>query len=116
MCLYKNKIDGKLYAIKEIVIQDLDPRDRKAAQNEMSFTKVLKGPTIIQFYESIYTENSIFIVMEYASKGNLDQAIMKKQLSNTKFSNQQILRILAHIVLAVMVMHKKDILHRDIKA
>ena len=47
VCLYKNKLDGKLYAIKEIVVQGLDTREKTAAQNETSFTKVLKGPTII---------------------------------------------------------------------
>ena len=53
--------------------------------------------------------------MEYASKGNLEQAISKKIMSGTKFSTKEIFRCLAHQVMAVMAMHNKNILHRDIK-
>ena len=53
--------------------------------------------------------------MEYASQGNLEQAIQKKAHSNTKFSTKYIFECLAHLVMAVMTLHNKNILHRDIK-
>ena len=53
--------------------------------------------------------------MEYCSKGNLDQLIQRRIQSGGNFSKDQILRTLAHIVMAVMAMHNKNILHRDIK-
>ena len=40
---------------------------------------MLKGPTFIKFYESFKTKNKIYIVMEYASKGNLAQTIDAKK-------------------------------------
>ena len=43
-----------------------------AEGKEVTFLKVLKGPTIIKFHENFSHKNSIFIVMEYCSKGNLD--------------------------------------------
>lgn len=70
--MYRNIVDGKEYALKEIDLYNMNPKDKKAAHGEVTFLKVLKGPTIIKFYENFSHGNSIFIVMEYCSKGNLD--------------------------------------------
>ena len=70
--LYRNKLDDKEYALKEIDIQNMNAKDKKAAHGEVTFLKVLKGPTIIQFHENFSHGNSIFIVMEFCSEGNLD--------------------------------------------
>ena len=113
--LYKNIIDGKEYALKEIDLYNMQQKDKKAAHGEVTFLKVLKGPTIIKFHENFSHGNSIFIVMEYCSKGNLDQLIQRRIQSKAKFTTDQILRTLAHIVMAVMAMHNRNILHRDIK-
>lgn len=93
----------------------MQQKDKKAAHGEVTFLKVLKGPTIIKFHENFSHGNSIFIVMEYCSKGNLDQLIQRRIQSKAKFTTDQILRTLAHIVMAVMAMHNRNILHRDIK-
>ena len=53
----------------------MSENDKTNAQKEVSFLKVLIGPTIVKFYESFTTDNKIFIVMEYATRGNLDSAI-----------------------------------------
>lgn len=73
--LYKSRIDGKEYALKEIDLSSLSTQDKKSARDEVQFLRVLRGPTIVKFYESFNHESSIFIVMEYASRGNLEQAI-----------------------------------------
>ena len=70
--LYKSLIDNRNYAIKEINLFNLDAKDRQAAFSEITFLKVLIGPTIIQFVEHFNTEESIYVVMEYAAKGSLE--------------------------------------------
>ena len=70
--LYRNVMDGKQYALKEIDLYNMNAKDKKAAHSEVTFLKVLKGPTIIKFHENFSHHNSIFIVMEYCSNGNLD--------------------------------------------
>ncbi len=54
---------------------NLNTRDKKAAHGEVTFLKVLKGPTIIKFHDNFANGNLISIVMEYCSNGNLDQLI-----------------------------------------
>ena len=73
--MYKSKVDGLLYAVKEIDMTFMSEKDKKSAQNEVQFLRVLKGPTIVTFYESFTNKKSIFIVMELAVRGNLETAI-----------------------------------------
>ena len=53
-------------------MSSLSSADKKKAQDEAQFLRVLRGPTIVKFYESFNNQSSLFIVMEYASKGNLE--------------------------------------------
>jgi len=76
---------------------------------------VLQGPTLIKFVESFIENNCIYIVMEYADGGSLDQKIRLYQNRGQKFETEEILRYMAQITLGVMAMHSKNILHRDIK-
>lgn len=69
--LVRNKQDGQQYALKTIHLQYLNEKDRKGAENEVQFLRVLQGPTLIKFYESFIENNDIYIVMEYAEGGNL---------------------------------------------
>lgn len=89
--VYRNVVDGEEYALKEIDLQYLSEKDKKSAQNEVQFLKVLKGPTIVKFHESFVNKNSIFIVMEYASGGNLAQKIQKKLVSGHRFTPTEVL-------------------------
>ena len=51
--LIRNKQDGEFYAQKTINLEFLnDEKEKKNAENEVQFLRVLKGPTLIQFIES----------------------------------------------------------------
>ena len=71
MSVYQNIIDGEEYALKEIDMRNQSKQKHHNAKNEISFLKVLKSPTIIKFVDSFEEANKIYIVMEYASNGNL---------------------------------------------
>jgi serine/threonine protein kinase len=72
--LIRSKKDGTQYALKTINLKDLQfqsEKDRKNAEMEVQFLRVLQGPTLIKFIESFVENNYIYIVMEYAEGGNL---------------------------------------------
>jgi serine/threonine protein kinase len=77
--------------------------------------KVLRGPTIVKFWESFVHSQKIYIVMEFATQGALSSQIAKKAMSGNKYVATTILEYVAQITLAIMIMHAKNILHRDIK-
>jgi len=105
----------KYYALKKISLITLGPKEMKMAENEVQLLKVLVGPTIIRYYDSFSTKESISIIMEYADGGNLSDRIKKVSDEGKSFSRDLILDWIAQITLGVMIMHIKKILHRDIK-
>ena len=54
--LIKNKTNGEKFALKTINFKDESEKDKKNAESEVEFLRVITGPTIIKFYES-YVEN-----------------------------------------------------------
>lgn len=53
--------------------------------------------------------------MEYCAGGDLGAKIKKRKLHNDYFDEAQLLRWLSEILLALKYLHKRGILHRDIK-
>ena len=114
--LIRKKADGELFALKTIPLYSLNERERKLAESEVQFLRVLVGPTMIRFFEAFIEKDYIYIVMEYAEGGNLSDRIAQQKSKGTRFTNDQILNWIAQITLGVMFMHSKNILHRDIKS
>lgn len=113
--LVKYKPTGEFRALKRISMQFLNDKERRNAENEAILMKVLVAPTIIQFYEQIVEEHYLIIAMEYAEHGALNDKLQEMRNHNQRVSNEQMLLWLAQILVALMVMHSKYILHRDLK-
>ena len=50
--LIRNKKTGEHFALKTMYLQYLSEKERKSAECEVEFLRVITGPTIIKFYES----------------------------------------------------------------
>lgn len=94
----------------------MSPHERKLAENEVTLLKVLNGPTIIRYYESFTENETIYIVMEFAEGGSLTDRIAQHKARGEPIPNEQILDWTAQLVIGIMLMHSKNILHRDIKS
>jgi len=85
--------------------------------------KTLKHPNIIKTRDVYTTQtNQLCIVMEYASKGDLDELIEErlKKLDlwdeeQAQFSEQEIMDIFVQICMALETLHANKIIHRDLK-
>jgi serine/threonine protein kinase/AmiR/NasT family two-component response regulator len=113
--LVKKKNTGDLYAIKKIDFMFASEYERRSSENEATLLKVLVGPTIIRYFEQIPEENALNIVMEFAPLGTLNQALDRMLKSGQKVSTSQAIAWLSQIIIALMVLHSKHILHRDLK-
>uniref|UniRef100_A0A665TNJ1 non-specific serine/threonine protein kinase n=1 Tax=Echeneis naucrates TaxID=173247 RepID=A0A665TNJ1_ECHNA len=79
---------------------------------EVRIMKTLNHPNIVQLFEVIETEKTLYLIMEYASGGEVFDYLvahgrMKEKEARAKFRQ---------IVSAVHYCHQKNIVHRDLKA
>lgn len=78
---------------------------------EVRIMKMLHHPHIVKLYEVIETKHTVFLVMEYASGGELYDYLvvhgrMKEKEARIKFRQ---------ILSAVSYCHKMRVIHRDLK-
>ncbi|KAF3852634.1 hypothetical protein F7725_005989 [Dissostichus mawsoni] len=99
-------------AIKIIDKTQLNPTSLQKLFREVSVMKILNHPNIVKLFEVIETEKTLYLVMEYASGGEVFDYLvahgrMKEKEARAKFRQ---------IVSAVEYCHQKRIVHRDLKA
>ncbi|KAK5632683.1 hypothetical protein RRF57_008397 [Xylaria bambusicola] len=78
---------------------------------EVSILRGLSHPNIVRLHEMSETERHIGIVLEYASGGELFDYI----LNHRYLKDQAARRLFAQLISGVGYLHKKGIVHRDLK-
>ena len=117
--LCKKESDGSLCVIKQILIEGMDQKEKDEVLNESTILSKLDHPNIIKFYdvfESKKPKHMINIVTEYADGGDLSEKKKKKKNKNNNFTESEILDYFTQICLAIKHIHKKKIIHRDLKS
>ncbi|XP_077283680.1 serine/threonine-protein kinase MARK2-like isoform X7 [Arctopsyche grandis] len=110
--LAKHVPTGKEVAIKIIDKTQLNPGSLQKLFREVRIMKMLDHPNIVKLFQVIETERTLYLVMEYASGGEVFDYLvlhgrMKEKEARAKFRQ---------IVSAVQYCHQKLIIHRDLKA
>ncbi|XP_068729201.1 MAP/microtubule affinity-regulating kinase 3-like isoform X2 [Montipora capricornis] len=110
--LAKHVPTGKEVAIKIIDKTQLNPSSLQKLFREVRIMKFLDHPNIVKLYEVIETDKTLYLVMEYASGGEVFDYLvahgrMKEKEARSKFRQ---------IVSAVQYCHQKHVIHRDLKA
>lgn len=110
--LAKHVPTSKEVAIKIIDKTQLNASSLQKLYREVRIMKLLDHPNIVKLFQVIETEKTLYLVMEYASGGEVFDYLvlhgrMKEKEARAKFRQ---------IVSAVQYCHQKRIIHRDLKA
>ena len=106
------KLTNRLVAIKSIKKSAFKDEKKKKILSEMKILKnVLGHPNIIKLLEVFENEKYVFFVMEYASNGDLLDYLKKKIILSENDSKYLFFQICS----GLKFIHKKHIIHRDIK-
>ncbi|XP_072172829.1 serine/threonine-protein kinase NIM1-like [Diadema setosum] len=99
-------------AIKILDKTKLDQKTQRLLSREISCMERLHHPNIIRLYEVVETLAKLHLVMEYAPGGEL----FTKISNEGKIAEAECKPIYAQVLAAVVHMHSKNIIHRDLKA
>jgi len=107
--------DGFEYAIKKVNVKDFSMRERQEAVNEIRLLASLFHPNIIRYCEAFTEKQNIYIVTEYAKRGDLDRCIRRRKDKRQVFKESKVWCYFLQILDGLRYLHKQDILHRDLK-
>lgn len=96
-----------LYALKTIMLSQLNEASLRELHNEVSILKQLDHPNIVRAVETYRCRERMYIVMDLCTGGDLYRRL--------PYSPQQAVKIVDKICSAVAYMHQKKIIHRDLK-
>ncbi|XP_067133152.1 testis-specific serine/threonine-protein kinase 3-like [Centruroides vittatus] len=104
--------NGNPIAIKIISIKDISKRCRDYfLPREIEVLSQLIHPNIIAIHRIMFAKNHIYIFMEFAEKGDLQDYIQRKQFLPDKKAK----KYFRFLVKAMDYLHSQNISHRDLK-
>ena len=96
------------YACKTINTPWMKQQDIMEYLNEIDILRDLDHPNIIQLYEVFTQKRKIWLVMELCSGGDLTARA-------ETMNEADVVIVLEQILMAIKYMHKRNVMHRDLK-
>jgi len=114
----KRKKDGLIYILKTVRSQSLDKSEKQNVINEIKTVSSLSHANIIEFKEAFFDKfsKSLNIIFEFPHNGNLSNKI-NYAIKNKMYMEESIIwDVLVQILNGVNYLHKKGIVHRNLKS
>eukprot|EP01016_Furgasonia_blochmanni_P034583 TRINITY_DN3755_c0_g1_i11.p1 TRINITY_DN3755_c0_g1~~TRINITY_DN3755_c0_g1_i11.p1 ORF type:complete len:632 (+),score=113.56 TRINITY_DN3755_c0_g1_i11:321-2216(+) len=111
LCL--NQDDEKEYAVKVFNKKIISKNSNSVPSliNEIKIMRMINHENIIKLYQVYETKDSIYLVMELLTGGNLLERMDSAGLPSEK----ELLLIIYQLLKALTYLHSKGIMHRDLK-
>ena len=111
--LAENKNNHQLYAIKIINKKKFDdnPDLKLKIDREIALMKILDHPHLLNLYDVLESKRHIYIVIEYASHGELFDFLIERRSLNPNVA----MHFWRQIIYGVDFLHTHSICHRDLK-
>lgn len=114
----RSKINNKIYAMKKIDLKLLKQKSIKGyelIESETKYLEKLSHPHIVKYYKNFKVEDTLYIITDYASDGNMEEFIEAHKEMNIIIAENDIWNFLLQSMWSLFYIHSKGIIHRDIK-
>lgn len=110
--LAKEKSTGFVCALKVLHKSELQQgKVEKQTRREIEIQANLAHPNILRLYGHFHDSKRIFLILEFAGKGELYKHLRRE----TRFPEWKAAQYIAQMASALKYLHKKHVIHRDIK-
>ncbi|KAM3420064.1 Aurora kinase [Cercospora zeina] len=110
--LARERSTGFVCALKVLHKSELSAgKVEKQVRREIEIQSNLAHPNILRLYGHFHDTKRIFLILEFAGKGELYKHLRKAQ----RFPEWQAAQYIAQMASALKYLHKKHVMHRDIK-
>ncbi|KAI5465765.1 kinase-like domain-containing protein [Mariannaea sp. PMI_226] len=109
--LAKERTTGFICALKVLHKEELRLGGKKQVQREIEIQSNLRHPNVLQLYGHFHDSKRIFLILEFAGKGELYRHLRKEG----RFPEWKSAQYIAQMVSALRYLHRKHVIHRDIK-
>uniref|UniRef100_A0A6M2E762 Protein kinase domain-containing protein n=1 Tax=Populus davidiana TaxID=266767 RepID=A0A6M2E762_9ROSI len=106
-----HRFSGLQVAVKEIDKKLLSPKVSENLLKEISILSTINHPNIIRLFESIETEDKIFLVLEYCDGGDLAGYIQR----HGKVTEAVARHFMRRLAAGLQALQEKHLIHRDLK-
>ncbi|KAI9675379.1 MAG: spindle assembly checkpoint kinase [Caeruleum heppii] len=110
--LAKERSTGFVCALKVLHKNELQQgKVEKQLRREIEIQSNLRHPNILRLYGHFHDTKRVFLILEFAGKGELYKHLRRE----TKFPEWKAAQYIAQMAAALKYLHKKHVMHRDIK-
>lgn len=110
--LAKERTTGFVCALKVLHKSELQQgKVEKQVRREIEIHSNLRHPNILRFYGHFHDSKRVFLILEFAGKGELYKHLRRE----SKFPEWKAAQYIAQMAAALKYLHKKHVMHRDIK-
>ncbi|XP_055684379.1 aurora kinase B-like [Lutzomyia longipalpis] len=112
--LARERFSQVMVAMKVMFKSELKTgRVERQVLREIEIQSRLKHPNILRLYTWFHDDSKIYLVLEYASEGELYKHL--KNSPNGRFNEQRSAKYTYQVASALQYCHKNDVIHRDLK-
>ena len=110
--LAKERATGFVCALKVLHKSELQQgKVEKQVRREIEIHSNLRHPNILRFHGHFHDSKRIFLILEFAGKGELYKHLRREN----RFPEWKAAQYIAQMAAALKYLHKKHVMHRDIK-
>ncbi|KAI0902406.1 kinase-like protein [Annulohypoxylon nitens] len=110
--LARERTSGFICALKVLHKSELQQgRVEKQVRREIEIQSNLRHPNILQLFGHFHDSKRVFLILEFAGKGELYKHLRKEN----RFPEWKASQYIAQMASALRYLHRKHVIHRDIK-
>ncbi|KAL8419608.1 hypothetical protein RB594_002700 [Gaeumannomyces avenae] len=110
--LARERSSGFICALKVLYKSELSTGSvEKQVRREVEIQTNLRHPNILKLYGHFHDSKRIFLILEFAAKGELYKHLRRE----SRFPEWKAAQYVAQMASALRYLHRKNVIHRDIK-